>query len=114
MKFTDLLEATDNLPHHTELVNKIKVAVEEGKWDWNSKVPTAFVLDELGVSLAELTDFCKCHDFDADHLSIGFSGNEDDEVSFGRDPKTMRDSDGNYYNKPITTGEISDEIHGDL
>jgi len=115
MKFRDILnEKSDNLPHHQEIADKIKLAVEEGKWDWNSKVPTAYVIDELGISLAELTDFCKCHDFDADKLSIGFSGNLDSEISFGKNPKTLNDPSSDYFGKPVVTGEISDEVHGDL
>jgi len=115
MKFTDILnERADNLPWQKEIANKIKLAVSEGKFKWNDKIPTTYFLDTLGISEAELTDFCKNHDWNADKLSIGFEGNQDGGISLGKDPATLNDPSSDYFGKHTSTGEISDEIHGDM
>jgi hypothetical protein len=87
MKFRDVIkEAEVNTDEHQYIADAINQAVEDGELAWNSKYPVGYFIDIINVTIADLTDFIKRHNFNADMISISFEGYEDEMIQLGDDP----------------------------
>lgn len=90
MKFTDLLnEISRNKPENIRIANAIHAAVKADLLDWGVKFSTSEFVQILGINRRQLDHFINTNDFNANGITLAYSGNEHEYVDLGPDPKVQ-------------------------
>jgi len=86
MKFKHLLNEEMNTPTHQQIVDAIHNNVEAELLDWGVQYTTDEFVQILGITKGTLAEFITNHRWNVDHITISFSGNQDEYLDLGPDP----------------------------
>ena len=90
MKFKDLIKMDEAIASNTaqnrRITNAIHAAVAAEILDWGVQYTTAEFVHVLGIDRRTLDHYINSHDFNADNMTISYSGNQHEFVDLGPEP----------------------------